>query len=57
MLKIVKTKMAKPNQRNEGISLTFDKPVALNGGLSTREWFIGWGKLAGIIEEHIARKK
>lgn len=57
MLKIVKTKLAKPNQKNEGIWLTFDKPVAFHGGLSTREWFIGWSKLAGIIEEHIARKK
>lgn len=55
-MKIVKTRLAKPNQRNEGIWVTFDRLVALHGGIATREWFIGWDKLARMIEEHINRK-
>ena len=56
-MKIVKTRMAKPNQRNEGIWVTFDRLVALHGGIATREWFISWSKLSQMIEGHIKRIK
>ena len=42
--------IAHKNVSSEGITLCFDEPFALNGGLSTKEWWFSWSKLSEFIK-------
>jgi len=44
-LHIVGTK----NQNSEGITLLLNEPVALNGGVKTREWWVSWDRIGATL--------
>lgn len=35
--------------KEDGIWLTFDKPFAPNGGITSNQWFFSWEKLGTLI--------
>lgn len=39
----------------DGVRLWFDKPIVLNGGLSTQEWFVNWNRLGELLAHNAAR--
>jgi hypothetical protein len=37
------------NPTNEGITLHFNKPFDLNGGISSEDWWLSWDKIGKAI--------
>lgn len=41
---------------DEGVTVEFDGPFALNGYLSSTVWWLSWERLAGVIDKALAHE-
>ena len=37
------------NIHKEGVTITFNKPFALNGNLATKQWYVSWDKIGKAL--------
>lgn len=45
----------KVQEGNQGVWLTFDEAIKLNGHLASKEWFVSWEKLSEIIKKYLEK--
>lgn len=34
---------------SEGIVLELDKPISMNGGIKTKEWWLSWDRMSELL--------
>ena len=49
--------IAYDNITKEGLTLKFDKKVAINGHLKVEEWWLSWDRVSELIEKGLVKKE